>query len=681
MSMAEIAELADVHRPVVTTWRRRHPDFPAPASGDALGLLFDAREVANWLIATGRDKHGRIEADLNLHTLAGLGAGLAAKDLVALLTALVCLRHLDEEPLADGTDDIHGSVMSRAEQHDPGDEFLLSELGLLTSDMGWLVSAVDDLVEAAWGCQGAFERIMGARSQFKAADLYARTVAPELARLIAEISGARERIMRSGSIVVTDLAAGPGDLLAAVADTLGPDYQPMFTVAEAEPYLARLVRRRLCVHGVPWVDMDVQICDDLPDESGDPDVIVTQIPYSSGEGRSPEKVLDRLGDVSVRLAPGSSAVVLGPADVLVGELPPYSPAERARAELLKGGMVEAVIRLPGGLVPFRPGYQMALWVLTSAHESPWRGRVLLADVSDRQLTDDVVAALVDDVITWRRDGYHPGAHTRTFGVQVRVSDLIEPPRPLTVSRPQSILEFDTTAAVQVSRATEVEAELDRLGACATAVRRPIRSGAAAGNRAHPPVDSIGSLAKNRRLIVGTGTRLADLPIGREGHHEVVGVPELLGRCRRGDRKIDRMVLAGRGRARLTEPGDVIVTTIPEFGVIVDDQGIAVVEFPARVLRIPDAEQEQFTPRVLAALLAARGSGARPAGAVRPARRLEEHEVPLLAPAEVRRLDVLLAGLAARRESAQREIDLLEELRDLATSGLVDGTLILTADVA
>ena len=115
--------------------------------------------------------------------------------------------------------------------------------------------------------------------------------------------------------------------------------------------------------------------------------------------------------------------------------------------------------------------------------------------------------------------------------------------------------------------------------------------------------------------------------------------------------------------------------------IVDDQGIAVVEFPARVLRIPDAEQEQFTPRVLAALLAARGSGARPAGAVRPARRLEEHEVPLLAPAEVRRLDVLLAGLAARRESAQREIDLLEELRDLATSGLVDGTLILTADVA
>src|ERR1035438_2825533 len=46
MSMAEIAQLAGVRRPVVTTWRRRHPDFPASVDGDALGLLFDARHGA-----------------------------------------------------------------------------------------------------------------------------------------------------------------------------------------------------------------------------------------------------------------------------------------------------------------------------------------------------------------------------------------------------------------------------------------------------------------------------------------------------------------------------------------------------------------------------------------------------------------------------------------------------------
>ncbi|WP_131764896.1 hypothetical protein [Candidatus Protofrankia californiensis] len=51
ISMPEIADLAAVLRPVVTTWRRRHVDFPEPvpaapptaASGrDAATLMFDA---------------------------------------------------------------------------------------------------------------------------------------------------------------------------------------------------------------------------------------------------------------------------------------------------------------------------------------------------------------------------------------------------------------------------------------------------------------------------------------------------------------------------------------------------------------------------------------------------------------------------------------------------------------
>ena len=77
MSMSEIAELARVKRPVVTTWRRRYPDFPAPAGGDAMSPLFDSGQVAEWLIGTGRDPECRIEADLSLHALSGLGAGLA----------------------------------------------------------------------------------------------------------------------------------------------------------------------------------------------------------------------------------------------------------------------------------------------------------------------------------------------------------------------------------------------------------------------------------------------------------------------------------------------------------------------------------------------------------------------------------------------------------------------------
>ena len=169
-------------------------------------------------------------------------------------------------------------------------------------------------------------------------------------------------------------------------------------------------------------------------------------------------------------------------------------------------------------------------------------------------------------------------------------------------------------------------------------------------------------------------------VGIDGHHVLFGSPEVLGECRPGNRKIDREMLATRyPRAKLTEPGDVIVTTIPRLGAIVDRAGFCVVEFPARILRIPRTEQDQFTSRVLAALLTAEGAGARAASAVRPVLRLEERRLALPSPVEVALLDTLLAELDERSGVAQREIDMLDELRDVATAGLIDGTLTLAGD--
>jgi hypothetical protein len=674
--MAEIAELARVKRPVVTTWRRRYADFPVPAGGDTMTPLFDSRQVVEWLIRTGRDPEGRIEADVSLHALAGLGTALAPADLVALLTSLICLRDQDGEPLAAADGDPRDALLRRAAHLDPRDGYLRSELGLLPADAGRIAGAVDGLVEADWGCRRAFERIMGADQRFKSGELYSRTIAPRLARLAAELSGARERA-RERTLIVCDPAAGAGDLLAAVAGAVGPDDQPVFQAAEADPYLARLAARRMAVHGVNWTDLNIAAGGPAPDGWGDPDVIVTQIPYLPGETRSPERVINLLDDIALRLAPGSTAVVLGPASVLMGDLRPYSAAERARAKLLSSGMVEAIIRLPGGQIPFRPGYEVAVWVLTSAYESPYRGWVLLADVSDRELTDEVITSLAEDVVTWRRDGYRPQAHTRTFGVQVRVQDLVEAPQPLTARRPARVPSSITDGAALVSRVTELEAVLDRRAAESRSAQELVRSGIAANGRPPPKTQTIANLVKARRLVTRPGTRLGGVSVSQDGHHDVVGVPELLGRARRGDRRIDRVALAGLPPARLTEPGDVVVTTTPEFGVLVDHAGLAIVEFPAKVLRIPASERQSFTPRTLAGLLVGRVPGLRPAGAVRPPRRLEDHEVPVLSPAEVQFLDQFLTALDARQDAAQQELDLLTELRDITTSGLLDGTLAFT----
>jgi hypothetical protein len=681
MSMRDIAELAGVRRPVVTTWRRRHADFPAPAGGDAAHPLFDPREVASWLGVTGRADPDQIGPDLSLYTLASLGARMAPRDLIAVSTALICLRYLDgDEPLADGGDDLITALRDRAGIADPRDELLRSEVGRLASRAAWLAAAVDDLVEAAWGCQGAFERIMAARHRLRAAEILTTSVSAQLARLVALVSGAAERASRDGSIVVSDLSAGPGDLLTAVVDLLGEGCEPACTAAEPDPYLARLVRRRLAVHGLPLAGMDVRAGEMLPDETGDPDVIVTQIPYAPGEERSAEDIIEIVEDVSLRLAPGCSAVVLGPAEVLTGELPWYSEAERRRAELLKDGMVESVIRLPGGLVPFRPGYETALWVLTSARDSPWRGRVLLADVSDRELTADVVDALAEDVVTWRRDGYHPDAHSRTFGVQVLVADLVSTPKPLVALRPRTAGyprpgtgERSGTGDL-LARVLGMEADLDSIAAHATAVRQPIRSALVAEPGPRPATVSIGRLARDRCLSVLPGTRLRAADVTAEGSYPVAGPAEVLGLDRLGHRRIDRAVLARYERARLTEPGDVLVTTVPGFGVLVDARGFSVAEFPVRVLRIRETGQAVLTPRVLAALLSYSSPAIRPEGAVRSARRLDDLLVPLLPAEEVVRLDALLAELASRRDSARQEIEIIDGLAATVVSGLSDGLL-------
>ncbi|MGV2384735.1 MAG UNVERIFIED_CONTAM: hypothetical protein LOD86_05635, partial [Thermobifida fusca] len=66
ISMPEIAELAGVRRPVVTTWRRRHPDFPAPVGHRGGKPQFDAGEVVDWLVATGRGDRGDLQSKLYL---------------------------------------------------------------------------------------------------------------------------------------------------------------------------------------------------------------------------------------------------------------------------------------------------------------------------------------------------------------------------------------------------------------------------------------------------------------------------------------------------------------------------------------------------------------------------------------------------------------------------------------
>lgn len=686
MTLTDVAELAEVQRPVVTNWRRRYPDFPSSVSRDKAQPLFGPQEMAGWLLQTNRVSRERAEQELALFMLAGLATSYEGRDVMSAVTALLCLRFLAGEmtPLSDGAGDPLVAAKALARSIDPNDRVLFAEVHSIPARAGWLVRLVDDLVEASWNCREAFERVMKARHRFGAGALTTSLVDPALARLIAELSGATERARR-GSALVADPAAGPGDLLAAVAQLLGPDRPPAIAAAEADPALARLLRRRFLVGGVEDRELDIREAKALPDLPDEPDAIVTQVPYQPRETRDSAAAIEVLGDVAVRLSPGRFGVVLGPASALIDDLRPDSAEESERAKLLAGNMVEAVIRLPGGLVPFRPGYETALWVLTQARDSRWKGRVLLADLSGRELNHDVISNLVEDVTTWRREGYSPAGHHRVFAQQVDLRDLLDPPRPLLIG-PRSVGPHDSAAeaARRVAAVNESGVELDRIGATATADRihvpTELFTAAQAPEDTRPPTGTVGALVKNRRLALHQGTRIKAMHITTTGHHFVYGINEVLGNRRPGERMVDRALFADAYRTRsLTQPGDVLVTTQPRTGAIVDTLGYSIAEFPVRILRIPAREAELFTPRLLAALLFADGSGTRAEGAVRAARALEDQRLPLLQPHQVRQIDRVLTTTESRRELAHRELRVLSEFQDNAIVGLIDGTLTVTHD--
>jgi hypothetical protein len=123
------------------------------------------------------------------------------------------------------------------------------------------------------------------------------------------------------------------------------------------------------VQGVPWVDMDIRIGAELPDETGDPDVIVTQIPYLAGEERDAVGILDRVGDAAVRMTTDRFAVVLGPAAVLAGDLPPFSAAAR--------GLIEGTLTLAGGDAGLPVTGAMGIFSGRAVGLCMWLGRPIL----------------------------------------------------------------------------------------------------------------------------------------------------------------------------------------------------------------------------------------------------------------------------------------------------------------
>ncbi|MFJ4414258.1 hypothetical protein [Streptomyces sp. NPDC088925] len=654
--------------------------------------LFDGAEVADWLIVSGLGNADPTELreELALFGIRELGDRFTPWQLVETIGSLLCLRQMDGRRLADRSASPVGSgpntdtalwsaILHRAERIDAEDDFVLRELRTVDAGAASLARFAEQLVEAAYGEHGAYERLLASRSRLDMDSLTADAVSPELRGLLVQLADLPARLVRDKSLVIADPHARAGDLLAALLD--GTEEREGITVLAADPEdrFTRVTRRRLLLAGIGELDLDVQSGVDLEEHFADPDLVITQLPYRPGEERSVLACLTELERVAYLLRPGSTALVLGPADALVDKLK-STKAARLRSTLLREDLVESVISLPGGVLPFRPGYRLALWTLTRDPRRPAHGKVLLADVSTEQLTPKVAGQLAEDVLLLRAEGFRPlDGHEPRYG-RVLTVDALERSfaGALTPSAPPFSAIWSDSVVERPALIAETEERLERARKEHLAYdseHGPYRGEVQRRVDRLPGRITLGTLIGEGEVRRLPGHRVDAGDITEDGHHAVLGAEELTGDRMPGTRRIDRLVLASTyDRVALTEPGDIVYTLTPHLALHVDHEGFSVVAFPARVLRVRTEGQRALTPRVLAALLgAARGTGRSP-GAVRAARRVEDYEVPTLSPAEIRRFDALLAETDERAGLLRLQTHALARARALTIAGLADGTL-------
>ncbi|KUO12474.1 hypothetical protein [Streptomyces sp. DSM 15324] len=693
MTYAEIAALAQVQRPVPTTWARRHPDFPAPVAHEDGRPLFDARAVVDWLASTGRGNTDarRLRAELALHTLAAWRTpALPASALIGALTALLCLHQQLDAPVADGRP--WNTVLDRAADLDPDDRFLLSELRALPDPDRTgpaLAHLADELIDAAYNPAEAFDWVLQARPRLGSRDLAADEPAPAVVRALAALSGVDT--LAEGSVIAV-LHSRAGDLPAALHDLAAEDSAHVYLAADPDPARVRLVRRRMLVRGVYEFRLDVVDGEELTaDEWGYPDLLVCALPYEPAETRDAKTVLDQVAALTDYLDTGSTAVVLGPADVLTGPLARHGDADRLRRSFLKPGLLKAAISLPDGAYAYRPGYRTAVWVLARVPEAERTGLVLLADYSAQPLTEPVLDALAEDISIWRTSGWkRDPRHEPRHAAIVHATDLDDHPgaaftpqhRTLASRHTRTVVERPAVIADLERRLTDLQKRA-RTGELRLRAQAELRSEARPVRRT-----SVGRLLRTRRLRRRPGHRFAPEHLTPEGHYPVLTPEEILGTARIGARRMDRGIfLTAYGHAQFTEPGDLVVTAHPHFGVYVDTEGVSLVAAPARILRVPRDADPPVRPRVLAALLrAAAAEHARTSGAVRASRRIEDLVVPDLSRAEADLYEAVLAEIEGRAALLREQTAALDDLTRVMAAGMADGTLTIqqlprtTADI-
>ncbi|MFG1898460.1 N-6 DNA methylase [Micromonospora zamorensis] len=496
VTAAEISRLAGVTRATVSNWRRRHPDFPAPTGGTDNSPAYDLAAVQGWLAARGQLPATSPADDLRTATRATQADAGTPTRLLPLVLAAARMADSELKQLVDLPD---SQLPERALQaiqphvaeipgvadltYDAADAALLRTLLRCVADEGAL-RAADILAE-------------GDLDATSAGGMY-DTPAP-VAALMADL------LAEPGEpypTTVIDPACGTGGLLLAAAargarKLYGQDIVPAQAAqaavrlalqpAETTTQVSVRAGDSIRADAFPALTAEAVLCaPPYGDREWGHDELAYDARWEFGLPAKSESELAWLQHCFAHLAEGGRAVLL---------IPPATAergsGRRIRAEILRTGVLRAVIALPPGIAqPLHIG--LHLWVIERQHpQATLPLNILMVDTatpdvsrpdqppSRRQLLD--WSALRDDVLkAWNDYDRHPDNFDPVPGVAqaVPIIDLLDET-------------VDLTPARHV-RATPVPAMPDELAAISHELRARLRRAATglitlSGGEAWPPV--------------------------------------------------------------------------------------------------------------------------------------------------------------------------------------------------
>ena len=649
LSLSGVAELAKVRRPVASMWRTRFMSgddaFPSPVALSAGSPLFEASEVAYWLTRTG---HGN-----NPDAVLDAAASAAPTDLdwanvshVAELDALIAL----SASLGGLAEMTSADLRRAAEEADPTDALLRSEVGTHVDRGANWARFADALIDAAYAPAGALELSHARHSALSAADGSAGALADPVIELVAAVAAA---LAEHGHAARATLGRGiDGEVALRIVRGLGGETTPVVDAAGR----VREIRRRFAVAG-EWLEES---------EDDSPVVRTARVPATADD--DVEAMLADIDDVALSLGPDDTAVLVGPARALIDPLP--ARERPLRDAVLRSGRLRAAIRLPKGLVKTASREILALWVL-----GPPTGDVALderftavADLIDRELSVATRADLVSDVLAGMGSAADVRARTFRFARLVRTASLL--------ARSNALLPPQAPRPPAAKRGATLAARLDA-AAQAAAGDIPERIVASPASAASDAETTLADLISDGHARIIAGTRLA-LEVAAESATGlvIVSTDELDNPAQIGRRRIDGLAFAQRHpSAQLTRPGDVVFRAGPTVAAWVDHEGSKVVRYPARVLRITATDPGGLVPELVAADIAAQAAGP---GAWR------RWVLRRVAPAAIAPLRAALHELADARSELERRISNLDHYADTLTAAVAAGAVTLsdpTADAA